>query len=374
MIDSTTDYFYCMYTSDFDYHLPEDRIAQCSIEPRDHSRMMVIDRTSKQVEHCNFFDLIEYLQAGDVIVWNNSKVFKARLTGRLAPLEHDHDGDGIPDKPLLNQKEVEIFLIRPMHNTGVWKVLGKPGRRITPGMIVRFAPDFFGEVMVKEKDGTILMQFSDTDDEVRRKANMYGVTPIPPYIKDESHEIESYQTVYALSEGSVAAPTAGFHFTPELIQKLKDRGVIFVDITLHVGLGTFLPVKSERIDDHTMHSEWVEVSAETADSINTAKQEKRRIVAVGTTTVRTLEGIARMGNDDTGVIRPYVGDINIFIKPGFEFHIVDVLITNFHLPKSTLLMLVSAFVGDRAFLLQCYTEAVEQKYRFYSFGDAMLIY
>jgi len=363
-----------MYTSDFDYYLPEDRIAQRSVDPRDHSRMMVIDRTSRQVEHRNFFDLIEYLQAGDVVVWNNSKVFKARLAGRLAPLEHDHSGDGIPDKPLFNQKEVEIFLIRPMQNSGVWKVLGKPGRRITPGMIVRFAPDFFGEVMVKEKDGTMLMQFSDSDDEVRRKANMYGATPIPPYIKDESHELESYQTVYALSEGSVAAPTAGFHFTSELIQKLKARGVIFVDITLHVGLGTFLPVKSERINDHVMHSEWVEVSAETADRINTAKREKRRVVAVGTTTVRTLEGIARMSSGDMGVIRPYVGDIDIFIKLGFEFHIVDVLITNFHLPKSTLLMLVSAFAGDREFLLQCYAEAVEQKYRFYSFGDAMLIY
>ncbi len=360
-----------MHTTDFDYHLPPERIAQQSIEPRDHSRLMVLDRENKTVEHRHFYDIVEYFKPGDVLVWNNSKVFKARLTGKLESREVDHDHDGVPDKALLNQKEVEIFLVRPMENAGVWKVLGKPGRRIRPGMIVRFALDFYCEVMLKETDGTILVQFPDTEDEVRRKANQYGSIPIPPYVKDEPHELESYQTVYARPEGSVAAPTAGFHFTPELIERLKQQGVIFAEVTLHVGLGTFLPVKAERVEDHTMHSEWVEISDTTAEIITAAQKEGGRIISVGTTTARTLEGVAALHQ---GNITAYRGDINIFITPGFEFRMVDVLITNFHLPKSTLLMLVSAFAGDREFMLECYREAVEREYRFYSFGDAMIVF
>ena len=359
-----------MHTSDFDYNLPDERIAQKSVEPRDHSRLMVIDKQHKKIEHRHFYDIIDYLKSGDVLVWNNSKVFKARLTGKLEAGNSDANNDGIPDNALLNQKEVEIFLVRPMENEGVWKVLGKPGRRIRTGMIVRFASDFYCEVMVKEKDGTILVQFPDTEEEVRRKANQYGSIPIPPYVKDEPHELESYQTVYAKPEGSVAAPTAGFHFTPELIEKIKQKGVEFAEVTLHVGLGTFLPVKSERIEDHTMHSEWVEVSEETAEIVTRAKKEGRRVISVGTTTTRTLEGVALLRQ---GKITSYRGDINIFITPGFEFKIVDAMITNFHLPKSTLLMLVSAFAGDREFMLHCYKTAVEEKYRFYSFGDAMFI-
>ncbi len=242
--------------------------------------------------------------------------------------------------------------------------------------------------MLKEPSGDILVQFQDSDEEVRNKANKYGHIPVPPYVKDEPDQLESYQTVYAKPEGSVAAPTAGFHFTPELIQELKEKGVEFAEVTLHVGLGTFLPVKSERVEDHTLHSEWVELSEENADKINKAKAEGRRVVAVGTTTVRTLEGIAnikdtrhkiqetnnnQIPNSKFFKLKSYTGDINIFIKPGFEFKIVDVMITNFHLPKSTLLMLVSAFAGDREFMLDCYKQAVEEKYRFYSFGDAMLI-
>ncbi len=359
-----------MHTTDFDYHLPPERIAQQSIEPRDHSRLMVVNKKDQTIVHRHFYDILEYVQPGDVLVWNNSKVFKARLTGKLESREVDHDHDGVPDKALLNQREVEIFLVRPMENTGVWKVLGKPGRRIRPGMIVRFSLDFYCEVMMKEKDGTILVQFPDTEEEVRRKANQYGSIPIPPYVKDEPHELELYQTVYAKNEGSVAAPTAGFHFTPELIEKLKNKEVEFVEVTLHVGLGTFLPVKSERIEDHTMHSEWVEVSDSTAYTITEAKKEGRRVIAIGTTTTRTLEGVALLHQ---GNITAYRGDINIFITPGFEFKIVDALITNFHLPKSTLLMLVSAFAGDREFILDCYKAAVEKEYRFYSFGDAMFI-
>jgi len=241
---------------------------------------------------------------------------------------------------------------------------------------------------IKEENAKrVLVQFPDDSETVRQKANKYGHIPVPPYVKDEPHELESYQTVYAKHEGSVAAPTAGFHFTPELIEKLKNKGVEFAEVTLHVGLGTFLPVKSERVEAHTMHSEWVELSEENAEKINLAKKEGRRVVAVGTTTVRTLEGIASFKNykiQDTNnyqlpvtnyqLLTSYTGDINIFIKPGFEFKIIDAVITNFHLPKSTLLMLVSAFAGDTVFMLQCYQEAVDQKYRFYSFGDAMFIH
>jgi S-adenosylmethionine:tRNA ribosyltransferase-isomerase len=310
-----------------------------------------------------------------------------------------------------------------MENEGVWKVLAKPGRHVKPGMRVKFASDFVCDVVVKEPDGTILVQFSYGEEEVRQKANKYGHVPVPPYVhpvklsslsfgqsdtaegrfdrvKDDPSWVEQYQTVYAKHEGSVAAPTAGFHFTPELIQKLKNKGVEFAEVTLHVGLGTFLPVKSERVEDHTMHSEWVEVSQETADAVNRAKSQGRRVVAVGTTTVRTLEGVARFfpspcrggsgrglrvtsGDSETptqppptrgrGFLSQYTGDINLFIKPGFEFKVVDAMITNFHLPKSTLLMLVCAFAGDTRSMLQCYKEAVDRKYRFYSFGDAMFI-
>jgi S-adenosylmethionine:tRNA ribosyltransferase-isomerase len=407
-----------MLTQDFDFNLPTELIAQKSVEPRDSSRLMVIDKKNKTIDHRHFYDIVEYFKKGDVLVWNNSKVFKARLFGRLESLEADNNNDGIPDRPLMRQQEVEIFLVRPMENEGVWKVLAKPGKRVKPGMIVRFAPknsvsgqasDFYCEVMAKEKDGDILVQFPDTADVVRDKANQYGHIPIPPYVKDEPDQIEVYQTVYSKEEGSVAAPTAGFHFTPELIEKLRKKGVEFAEVTLHVGLGTFLPVKTERVADHTMHAEWVEVSQETADMVNTAKQEGRRVIAVGTTSVRTLEGVAQyslplqggvegglLNNkiqskqrplptspDRGGELRAYTGDINIFITPGFEFKIVDAMITNFHLPKSTLLMLVSAFMGsglvgrspseDREFALDCYAKAVEQKYRFYSFGDGMII-
>jgi S-adenosylmethionine:tRNA ribosyltransferase-isomerase len=262
-----------------------------------------------------------------------------------------------------------------MENEGVWKVLAKPGRHARNGLRVEFAPDFYCDVIVKEPDGTILVQFPDSEEAVRAKANKYGHIPVPPYIKDEPHELESYQTVYSGPEGSVAAPTAGFHFTPELIQKLKNKGVEFAEVTLHVGLGTFLPVKAERIEDHTMHSEWVELSEEATEKINFAKSEGRRVIAVGTTTVRTLEGVAltHAGTNGT-VVCPYKGDINIFIRPGFVFRVVDALVTNFHLPKSTLLMLVSAFALDKSFVLNCYEKAVRDEYRFFSFGDAMFLY
>lgn len=351
-----------MLTSDFDYNLPSERIAQEPVQPRDQSKLMVVNRSAKSIEYRHFFDIADYLRPGDLVVWNNSKVFKARLSGQLV------SATGEPLRE--HTKPVEIFLVREMENLGVWKVLAKPGRHVRPGMQVQFAPDFWCDVMVKETEGTILVQFPDDAETVRGKANKYGDVPLPPYIKDERHELETYQTIYAKHEGSVAAPTAGFHFTPDLIKKIKDKGVEFAEVTLHVGLGTFLPVKSERVEDHTMHSEVVEISAETADAINRAKAEGRRVIAVGTTTVRTLEGIARFSE---GRVESYHGELNIFITPGFKFKIVDALITNFHLPKSTLLMLVCAFVGDREFTLDCYRAAVEKEYRFYSFGDAMII-
>jgi S-adenosylmethionine:tRNA ribosyltransferase-isomerase len=390
-----------MLTSDFDYHLPSELIAQTPIEPRDHSRLMIINRETKAVENRHFFDIVEYFKPGDVLVWNNSKVFKARLHGRILldeetdNLEKTTGKDSPYSDVIRNAPVVEIFLVRPMENRGVWKVLAKPGKKLRLGMKVVFAEDFIGEVVAKELDGTVLVQFADDDMIVREKANKYGEVPLPPYVeKSESSEQTSkennYQTVYAKHEGSVAAPTAGFHFTSELIEKLKTKGVEFAEVTLHVGLGTFLPVKSDKVEEHQMHSEWVELTDKNADIINRAKAEGRRVVAVGTTTVRTLEGIAQLqskvksqkskesplerGRGVFKSIQPYSGDLNIFITPGFEFKIIDALITNFHLPKSTLIMLVSAFVENREFTLECYKKAVKEKYRFYSFGDAMLIF
>ena len=370
-----------MLTSDFDYNLPEEAIAQEPAWPRDSSRLMIVDKNIKKIEHKHFFDIIDYLGKGDLLVWNNSKVFNARLK---ACLEGDESaGKEFEGKKIFNAKgEVEIFLVRPAENKGVWKCLAKPAKKLHLGMQVRIAKDFVGEVMLKEKDGTILIDFKEDDMMVRAKANKYGYVPVPPYIKslylkNENEDIKNrYQTVYAKSEGSVAAPTAGFHFTSELIEKLKIKGVEFAEVTLHVGLGTFLPVKTDKIEDHNMHSEFVELTAKNADIINLAKREGRRIVAVGTTTVRTLEGIAKIKNAknvNDGVVEAYSGDINIFISPGFKFKVVDTLITNFHLPKSTLLMLVSAFADDREFILKCYKEAIVENYHFYSFGDAMLI-
>ncbi len=359
-----------MNTSDFDYHLPAELIAQSPVEPRDHSQLMVLDRQKKKMTQHHFFDLSNFLQSGDLLVWNNSKVFKARLQGKI----FSDTGDALRE----HARSVEIFLVRPMENAGVWKVLAKPGRHLSLGMRVQFAPstssgqaDFFCDVIAKEEGGVILVQFSENEDLVRAKANQYGQIPIPPYVKKIPNELSAYQTVYAKTEGSVAAPTAGFHFTPELIERLKQKGVEFAEVTLHVGLGTFLPVKTEQVEAHTMHSEWVELTEDNAEKINRAKKEGRRVIAVGTTTVRTLEGIAQLHR--SAKIQPYRGEINIFITPGFRFQIVDAMITNFHLPKSTLLMLVCAFVGDRQFTLGCYQKAVEEKYRFFSFGDAMFI-
>ncbi len=371
-----------MYTSDFDYNLLVKNIAQSPAEPRDSSRLMGIDKNNKTLEHKHFYDILDYLKPGDLLVWNNSKVFRARLKGEL---RLDQKVDNLKDRKssnkIINLKPVEIFLLRPTENEGVWKVLAKPGRRLRLGMKIVFSSGFSAEVLLKDTDGTVLLDFNDSDLNVRAKANKYGEVPTPPYIKNinitQEELMQKYQTVYAKKEGSVAAPTAGFHFTPELIERIKQKGVEFAEVTLHVGLGTFQPVKTEKLENHKMHHEWVELTDKNAGLINDAKAEGRRIVAVGTTTVRTLEGIAQMIKEDKNekrFVKPFQGDINLFIFPGFKFKVVDALITNFHLPKSTLLMLVCAFVEDREFILKCYEEAVKENYRFYSFGDAMMIY
>lgn len=332
-------------TSDFDYKLPPGRIAQTPAVPRESAKLMVLDRKSGHLSHKHVANFPSFLKEGDVVVVNNTKVFHARLKAG----------------------NIEIFLIRPMANN-TWQAIGKPGKKFIPGVQVTFGPRFSATIKEKHPDGTLLVSFELPKDSVVDLANTYGEVPIPPYI----HKIpkdSDYQTVYAKFTGSVAAPTAGFHLTTSLLKEIKEKGVTILEITLHVGLGTFMPIKSETLDTHTMHSEWVEVKPEVAKAINDAKREGRRIVAVGTTTVRTLEGVAALNN---GILKGYTGDVNLFIQPGFTFHVVDALLTNFHLPKSTLIVLVSAF-ACRDLILKAYNEAVANRYRFYSFGDAMFI-
>lgn len=370
-----------MFTSDFDYNLPVNNIAQSPAEPRDSSRLMVVNKKNKTIEHKKFNDILDFLCPGDLLVWNNSKVFKARLKGEL---QLNQKSDNLKDRKstnkIINLKPVEIFLLRPTENFGVWKVLAKPRKRLRLGMKIIFGSDFSAEVLLKDFDGTVLVDFNTSDLEVRAKANKYGEVPTPPYIKNinitQEKLVGSYQTIYAKNEGSVAAPTAGFHFTPRLVEKIKKKGVNFAEITLHVGLGTFQSVKTEKLEKHKMHYEWAEVTDKNSNIINEALANGNRIVAVGTTTVRTLEGIAQIQaekKDEKNLIKTFQGNIDLFITPGFKFKVVDAMITNFHLPKSTLLMLVSAFAEDREFVLKCYEEAIKENYRFYSFGDAMLI-
>lgn len=333
----------------FNYQFPKKFIAQKSVEPRDHSRLMVLDKKTGAWKHERFFEIVNELENGDVLVFNDTKVFRARLKA---------------------QNKIEIFLLRALKNN-VWEVLIHPGKKIKTGQTICVECDadkLCAEVCEKKSDGIVLMRFDRTPEEVNEFANAHGEIPIPPYVKQQPSKLEEYQTVYARETGSVAAPTAGFHFTKRLIDELKSKGVQIEFVTLHVGIGTFRPIKTENIEDHEMHSEFVSISQQTTDRINQAKKENRRIIAVGTTTVRTLEGVVAQ----TGVLREFSDDVNLFIKPGFDFKIVDGLITNFHLPKSTLLVLVSAF-ASRKKILHAYEEAIVQNYRFYSFGDAMFI-
>ncbi len=329
----------------FDYDLPKEFIAQAPTEPRDHSRLMVLDRALGSIKHHRFFEIIDYLNAGDVLVFNNTKVFKARLKP-------------IPTSPW---KGEEIFLLREQN--GLWEALARPGKTLLRGSVISFGSI---EALVKEKreDGTVMLDFGVSKEQVLAFCEQHGEVPIPPYVEKTSAASENYQTVYAKTVGAVAAPTAGFHFTEELLERLKQKGVQIEFVTLHVGLGTFLPVKSATLEEHKMHAEFVEVEQGTSDRILAAKREGRRIIAVGTTVVRTLEATEA---------KPYSGDVNIFIMPGYQFKVIDAMITNFHLPKSTLLALVSAF-ALREFMLSAYEQAKVHGYRFYSFGDAMFIH
>lgn len=338
-----------MKTSDFDYDLPEELIAQTPIEPRDHSRLLVYDRLSKKVEHKHFYDVADYLKAGDVLVVNETKVIPARLYGKKRETGTDFE-----------------FLLLKRSALDTWDVIMRPGKKLKPGGYVDFGDDLCAKLLCKKEDGVCEVAF-EYEGVFEDMLERYGNMPLPPYITQRLEKKERYQTVYAKEDGSAAAPTAGLHFTPALLKKLEDKGVILVKILLHVGLGTFRPMKEETVENHVMHSEYYSVSEDAARAINAAKREGRRVIAVGTTSVRTLESAAR-----DGLVQAGSADTDIFIYPGYAWQVVDALITNFHLPKSTLVMLVSAFCG-RAETLDLYQQAVEMKYRFFSFGDAMLI-
>jgi S-adenosylmethionine:tRNA ribosyltransferase-isomerase len=338
-----------MRTSDFDYELPLERIAQTAVEPRDHSRLMVLSRKDGDKEHRYFYEVGDYLRSGDVLVCNDSRVIPARLLGRKV-------GGGA---------KVELLLLRRLE-LGVWEALARPGRRLKVGTRVELGegPVIEAQVIEKKETGTVIVSFPD--EEALEKA---GAVPLPPYIHTPLTNPERYQTVYAQEKGSVAAPTAGLHFTPELMDKLQGKGVRFVFVTLHLGLDSFRPVQVDDPGEHVIHKEYGELTPEVARELNQVKAEGRRVICVGTSAVRMLEHAAG-GNEDG--VKPFTGWVDLFIWPGHRFKMVDALITNFHLPRSTLLMLVSAFAG-RELILQAYLEAMRLDYRFYSFGDAMLI-
>ena len=337
-----------MQVSDFNYELPKELIAQHPMEPRDHSRLLVVNKDTGDLEHKHFYDLPEYLRPGDLLVFNDTRVIPARL--------HGFKSTGA---------RVEVFLLTRINGTD-WEVLVKPGRRVQPGTIVKFSDELSCEILEKTDFGgrTARFIFAGIFEEI---LDRLGETPLPPYITEPLKDKERYQTVYSRERGSAAAPTAGLHFTKELLKKIKDMGVEEVFVTLHVGLGTFRPVSEDTVEDHKMHSEFYTITPEAAQAINNAKKAGRRIVAVGTTSVRTLEAAGI-----TGEIKPGGNWTKIFIYPGFQFKFVDALVTNFHLPQSTLLMLVSA-LATREIMLNTYKIAVEEKYRFFSFGDAMFI-
>ena len=347
-----------MKLSDFDYNLPKELIAQSPMKPRDHSRLLILDKKKGAIEHKNFFNILDYLKKGDIVVLNNSKVFPARLIG----------------KKIVTGGKLEVFLLQKLEGNK-WKcLLGGRGTKI--GLEVEFKKELKCKVVKDNDDGTWEIKFNKSHKETIEIVEKIGRVPLPPYIESSrKSKVESqkpwndkisYQTVYADDKkvGSVAAPTAGLHFTPTLINKLKKKGVQFECVTLHVGLGTFAPVKTDNIKKHKMHAEFVEIKKSAAARINKAKKEGRRVIAVGTTSVRTLESLLPKNK--------FSDWTDIFIYSGYKFKVVDAMITNFHLPKSTLLMLISAFAGKRN-IDRAYKEAIKKKYRFYSYGDAMFI-
>ena len=343
-------------TADFDYYLPQELIAQHPMEKRDTSRLMVLDREAKSITHRHFYDILDYLHEGDVLVINDSKVIPARVYGHVEGRE---------------EALIELLLLR-QHELDTWECLVKPGKRARIGMKLVFGEGMLlGEVTDIVEEGNRLIHFTYNKE---KYANIYdvlsvvGLMPLPPYITERLTDNSRYQTVYAREEGSAAAPTAGLHFTPELLARIREKGVAIAPVMLHVGLGTFRPVKEENITDHVMHTEFFSVPEESARIINERRAAGGRLICVGTTSCRTIESVAR----EDGTIPAMSGDTGIFIYPGYKFKAVDALITNFHLPESTLLMLVSAFY-DKERVMEAYETAVKEKYRFFSFGDAMFI-
>jgi len=340
-----------MKTSDFNYDLPEELIAQTPVYPRDSSRLLVYHRVNNTIEHKVFHDVIDYLNPGDVLVINQTRVIPARLYGVK-------EGTG---------GAIEFLLLRRLNLTD-WEVILKPGKKAKPGARFVFGDgELKAEILTIAEDGgrTVHFEYEGVFEDV---LDRLGQMPLPPYIHEKLEDKTRYQTVYAKIDGSAAAPTAGLHFTPELMEKVKEKGIEIVPVLLHVGLGTFRPVKEEDVSNHHMHSEYYEVTPEQADRINAARARGCRVVCVGTTSVRTLETVAT----EDGVVHPGSGFTQIFITPGVKIKAVDALITNFHLPQSTLLMLISALMG-REEALKAYEEAVRERYRFFSFGDAMFI-
>lgn len=339
-----------MKVSDFNYNLPEELIAQTPIQKRDESRLMVLDRNNKTIEHKIFKNIIEYLKPGDVLVRNNTKVIPARIYGKKE-----------------TGANVEFLLLNNIEGD-IWEVIVRPGNKLHVGTKVIFGEGKLkAEILDVLEGGTRKVKF-EYEGIFNEILDEIGLMPLPPYIHEELKEKDRYQTVYAKFQGSAAAPTAGLHFTDELLEKIKAKGVEIANVTLHVGIGTFRPVKVDNIEEHHMHSEHFYIKQEDAEKINKAKKEGRRIIAVGTTSSRVLESIA----DENGMVKEIEADTDIFIYPGYKFKCVDNLITNFHLPESTLIMLVSSLAG-KELIMKAYEHAVEEKYRFFSFGDAMLI-
>lgn len=341
-----------MNTNDFDFHLPEELIAQTPLEKRDASKLLILNRQTGQMEDQHFDAIINELEPGDALVMNNTRVLPARLHG----VKPDTGG------------HVELLLLKNIEGDQ-WEVLAKPAKRLKEGGIVSFGDGSLQATLIKKLEhGGCIVEFSYQGIFLEVLESL-GEMPLPPYIHEKLEDQERYQTVYAKENGSAAAPTAGLHFTPELLQKIEDKGVHLVYLTLHVGLGTFRPVSVDDVDQHEMHSEFYQLSEEAAQTLRQVKASGHRIVAVGTTSIRTLETI---GNKFNGEVQADSGWTNIFIKPGYQWQVVDAFSTNFHLPKSTLVMLVSAFAG-REFTLEAYQHAIDQGYRFFSFGDAMFI-
>ena len=340
-----------MKVSDFNYELPQELIAQFPIEKRDESRLMILNRKEQTIEHKIFKDIIDYLKPGDCLVRNNTKVIPARLYG-------------VKEETGAN---VEFLLLNQIENN-IWEVMVRPGRRLRIGTKVSFGDGILKAKILEEMPGgnrKVEFYYTGIFNEILDKI---GLMPLPPYIKEKLKEKDRYQTVYAKYDGSAAAPTAGLHFTEELLEKIKEKGIEIANVTLHVGIGTFRPVKEENVEEHEMHTEHYYIKKEDAEKINKAKKEGGRVIAVGTTSCRVLESVA----DENGLVKEIEGDTGIYIYPGYKFKCIDALITNFHLPESTLLMLVSALAG-REYILKAYKEAVNEKYRFFSFGDAMFI-